>query len=314
MPLHFRTTGEHKNIVLRRQLWSVMHDGKGNTGRAFNILLILLIIFSIAILPLEFLPVLTEYHLLLLGMEISVTALFTVEYILRIYAAPNRLRYCFSFLGIVDLLSILPLYLGTIGTRYLRIFRLVRLLKIGGIEAAGSEEDDETMERGVGLTDDEHVERVISHHPLFLFIGCVPALMAVSAALALLFLLPTNPIVLSLSSSLLLFTLLFLWKTWLDFSYDVIYVTSRRLIFQNQHLLGRSINHVNYRAITNVKPSYPSAMSYIFRYGTIVIETPSASVGKIELHMVKQHEQAAHLIMAKCTEEQEEKGAMMMPA
>lgn len=63
--------------------------------------------------------------------EIIVVGLFTVEYAYRIYAAPKRSRFIFSFYGLVDLLAILPFYLGLfVDLRTLRMVRLLRLLRI----------------------------------------------------------------------------------------------------------------------------------------------------------------------------------------
>lgn len=76
--------------------------------------------------------------------ELLITAVFTVEYILRIYCLKRPASYIFSFYGVVDLLAILPgyaslvspdlLFLTTIRIlRLLRIFRALRLVQfIGG--------------------------------------------------------------------------------------------------------------------------------------------------------------------------------------
>ena len=60
------------------------------------------------------------------------TGLFTLEYLARIYCTQNRLKYIFSFYGLVDLLSILPTYLGLFFTNanYLLVIRLIRVLRI----------------------------------------------------------------------------------------------------------------------------------------------------------------------------------------
>ncbi|TSC80608.1 MAG: ion transporter [Candidatus Peregrinibacteria bacterium Gr01-1014_25] len=305
MPTEILITGESKGSVTRRQLWRVMHDGHGLSGHAFNVALVILIILSVAVLPLELMPYFRPYHHSFLLIEAVLTALFTVEYCLRIYAAPKRMRYIFSFYGIIDFLAIVPFYLGFFASPSLRALRILRLFKIGEIEAAGTEEEEHTLEHDVGLAPDEKVEYIVSRHPLYLFLGCLPPLLAFSASLGAFFLFGSSIAAVSVAVALLLFGLIFFWRTWLDYSYDLIYITSRRLIFQNQHLLGRSINQVNYYAITNVKPYYSSAIGYIFGYGSIEIETPSATVGKVELHMVRGHEKAAHLIMAKCTSNQD---------
>jgi hypothetical protein len=62
-------------------------------------------------------------------------------------------------------------------------------------------------------------------------------------------------------------------KLWLDFNYDLIYITSRRLIWQERELFGAITNEVSYAAISNVKPNDTSFWHWIFKYGDIEIET-----------------------------------------
>ena len=79
--------------------------------------------------------------------EIITVIVFTIEYILRIWTADllypeakhPRLKYCFSFMAIIDLLAILPFYVPFISAdlrflrmmRLFRLFRLLRVLKLG---------------------------------------------------------------------------------------------------------------------------------------------------------------------------------------
>ena len=286
--------------AVQRELCNILHHGHGPTGHAFEFILVMLILVSLSILPLEFLPAFTPYHGTLYVIEIITTSFFTFEYVIRIYAAPNRTRYVLSFFGIVDLLSILPFYLGLLGTQYIRLLRLIRLVRLGEIEAAAIGEEEDVIEAGVGLGADEEMEYIVTRHPIYLFFGCIPPLIAVTSAVSMLLIFPGNPISISIAVTLFLFAISFLWKAWLDYSYDVIYVTSHRLIFQNQHILGRSINQVNYRAIMNVKPFYRGIFSYLCGFGSLIIETPAAEVGHIELHTVRDHEKAAHMIMRRC--------------
>ncbi|HAD80797.1 MAG TPA: ion transporter, partial [Flavobacteriaceae bacterium] len=66
------------------------------------------------------------------SLEWILTFLFTIEYLLRIYCVKNRWRYIFSFYGVIDLLSILPFYLGLVlpTSKYLASIRILRLLRI----------------------------------------------------------------------------------------------------------------------------------------------------------------------------------------
>jgi voltage-gated potassium channel len=68
----------------------------------------------------------------LLALEWFFTGLFSVEYLLRLGCVQRPLRYATSFFGVVDLLSILPTYLGLLlpGTHYLVDVRVLRLLRI----------------------------------------------------------------------------------------------------------------------------------------------------------------------------------------
>lgn len=291
-----------KRQLLRPRLWAILHDGRGRLGRIVNFSLIVLIVVSVAIVPVEFLMNVEEFDYVIHLIEAVIVSLFTIEYFLRVYAAPNRWRYILSFFGIIDLLSIMPFYAGIFGTEYVRALRLVRLLKLGEIEATAEKVEEGTMQRGIGLVPGERVEYVVTKSPIIVFMGIVPVLIAIAFGIAILFAFEGHVIAIAVSIVLFLFALILLWKTWLDFGYDVIYVTNFRLIFQNQHILGRSINQVSYPSITNVKPFYPSVISYLLRYGSLVIDTAAEHPGQIGLHMVRKHEHAAHTIMQKSFE------------
>ncbi len=104
--------------------------------RAFEIasqaaIVVWLIAFSI-----ETLPGLTPAQRRILGIvELGIVAFFTAEYLVRLAAAEHKLKFIFSFFGIIDLLAILPFYLallpGLSTLRALRLVRLARLLKLG---------------------------------------------------------------------------------------------------------------------------------------------------------------------------------------
>lgn len=284
--------------TLRKKLWNILHYGKGRLGHVFTFTLLLLILFSIAILPLEFIEAFSTFHTALITIEITLTAFFTVEYLFRLYAAPQRLLYIFSFFGIIDLLSIVPFYIGLIGTQYFRVFRLARLLrilKVARIEAAELAEESGLQGKELDLLEGETIEHVITKHPIFFLLGLVPVLMMTSAA-SLTILFPMNEISLSLLATFLLFAALFLYKAWLDYRYDVIYVTTHRLILQNWDLLGKDVNQIGYQAITNVKPQHTGIVSYLLGFGSIIIDT-AAEQGSMEHKMVRSHEKSAHIIM-----------------
>lgn len=263
----------------------------------FNAGISLLIVISVAIIPLEWVEgfenLLTFAHVI----EAVIIGIFTIEYLLRLYASPRRWKYVFSFWGIVDLLSIVPFYAGLFGSEYVLALRLVRFFKLGEVEPSAQSDEGRSLKRGIGLLEEETIEYVATKHPLVLLLGCIPCIISITAAFSAFIATDGNPIGIATAVALLAFALVFFWRTWLDYSYDVIYVTNMRLILQNQHLLGRSVNQVGYGSITNVKPQYAGIFSYLFRYGTIIIDTAADRPGEIGMHMVRNHERAAHAIM-----------------
>jgi len=84
--------------------------------------------------------------------EMVSVSIFGTEYVLRIWASAassstkwekpfsKRLAYMFSFTGLVDLLAILPsllsIFVGSVDLRWLRVLRMVRLLKISHYSSA----------------------------------------------------------------------------------------------------------------------------------------------------------------------------------
>jgi voltage-gated potassium channel len=120
---------------------------------AVNFFLFSLIILNVAAVTLESIAsVRTRWQDQLTAFELVSVFIFTVEYLLRIWSAPEhqdlsgetgsqkRKAYIFSFTGVIDLLAILPYLLQLIGLsadmRMLRVLRLARLLKISHYTSA----------------------------------------------------------------------------------------------------------------------------------------------------------------------------------
>ena len=93
---------------------------------------VFLILYSIICFSIETLPGLSvETIAFLHWSEVIVVALFTAEYLYRLYVAENKPKFVFSFYGIIDLLAILPFYLTlAFDLRSLRLLRFLRLLRI----------------------------------------------------------------------------------------------------------------------------------------------------------------------------------------
>lgn len=109
----------------------VVHE-ETKVGRGFNLVIKVLILMSLISISIETLPDISDSTLKYLALLETITvAIFTVEYLARIYASEKRLRFIFSFYGLIDLLAILPYYLVVgLDLRSLRVFRLFRVLRL----------------------------------------------------------------------------------------------------------------------------------------------------------------------------------------
>ncbi|MCA8987556.1 MAG: ion transporter, partial [Planctomycetaceae bacterium] len=102
-------------------------------GRMFDVGLLIAIMISVITVMLESVASLQQrYGELFWMIEITLTVLFTIEFLLRLYCVERPLRYVTSFFGVVDLLSILPTYLALYfaGTQSLIVIRALRLLRV----------------------------------------------------------------------------------------------------------------------------------------------------------------------------------------
>jgi len=141
---------------LRVRVWDLLEVTEDPESGAtkwdwVDICLLLLILASVLVVILETVePLQRAYASFFVGFDIFTVGVFTVEYVVRIWACTidpryshpvsGRIRYVLSFYGTVDALAVLPFYatlllpLGLLDLRFLRILRLMRfarVLKIG---------------------------------------------------------------------------------------------------------------------------------------------------------------------------------------
>jgi voltage-gated potassium channel len=120
---------------VKKKLKSVVEDISCREGRIFAIFIQLLIVISIVTFSAETIPSMDPNTLKILNwIETFCIVVFTIEYLLRIYLADSKVKFIFSFFGIIDFLAILPFYLAIgvdlLSIRALRLLRLFRLFKL----------------------------------------------------------------------------------------------------------------------------------------------------------------------------------------
>lgn len=118
---------------LRNRIHIIIEGTDTPLGKLFDIVLLIAIAASVAVVMLDSVLYLRlQFGTVFSYAEWFFTILFTIEYLLRLFSAPNRMRYVFSFFGIVDLLSVLPSYLSLVfgGVQYLIVVRILRILRV----------------------------------------------------------------------------------------------------------------------------------------------------------------------------------------
>ena len=132
----------------RARVHAVIGDEAPDSGQraAVRWLMIVLIVVSVAGVALETVePLRARHAALIMAVELVTIALFTLDYVLRVWTAPERepgaaaapwrarLAYVASPLGVIDLLAVLPAYAAlvlAVPGDWLRVLRLARLLKM----------------------------------------------------------------------------------------------------------------------------------------------------------------------------------------
>jgi voltage-gated potassium channel len=132
-------------LALRHRLATIFEDEepRSTATRLFNGMLAVLIIGNVGGIILESVePIRHQFFTELETLERIATAIFAVEYLLRVWASVDfrserysrpfwgRLRYMRSFFALVDLVAVLPAVIGVLGAADLRVLRLLRLLRM----------------------------------------------------------------------------------------------------------------------------------------------------------------------------------------
>jgi voltage-gated potassium channel len=132
---------------VKDSLYEIIFEADTPRGKAFDIVLLIIISISILLVMLESIPSVNAQHYdLLRVMEWVITIIFSLEYLLRVLIVKKPFRYIFSFYGIIDLLAVLPTYLSLVFVgshslvviRAIRLLRIFRIFKLGRYTVAGN--------------------------------------------------------------------------------------------------------------------------------------------------------------------------------
>jgi voltage-gated potassium channel len=129
---------------MKQKLYNIFEKEGSKANLVFEQILVTMIILNVISIALDTIRNLqTEIVYALKVFESFSIVVFSAEYLIRLYLADlthpavtgfrSRLRFIFSFFGLIDLLAILPFYLPFViraDMRFLRILRLIRFFRI----------------------------------------------------------------------------------------------------------------------------------------------------------------------------------------
>jgi len=120
----------------RARAYDIIFQTDTRAGQLFDLVLLAAILLSVVVVCLETVPTITTSQLrALLVIEWFLTGLFTIEYVMRLIVVREPKRFALSFMGLIDLVSLLPTYLAlllgqTQALHFLRVLRLLRVFRV----------------------------------------------------------------------------------------------------------------------------------------------------------------------------------------
>ena len=143
---YIKTSGEfeRKALKVKTRINEIIDKGKPGdiVSKIYDIVSVLLIMLSVSFILVETFPLPAAVHSSIYIFEIVIACMYAVEYVLRVWTAPldfpelrpdkARMKYIFSFISLVDLLSIVPVFVANIptATGILKIFKLCKIIRL----------------------------------------------------------------------------------------------------------------------------------------------------------------------------------------
>ncbi|MGN0658410.1 MAG: ion transporter [Emergencia sp.] len=132
------------NRINRKRIYTIIQVGNLSDfpSRLYDFILVIAVVINIIIAIFDTFPASQAYKAQIQISETATVIFFTIDYILRIWTADYfyeeltpgraRLRFIFSWAGIVDFLSCIPFFIPAGGAvfRMLRIVRILRVFRI----------------------------------------------------------------------------------------------------------------------------------------------------------------------------------------
>ena len=143
---HIQTSNSfhEKAEKVKKRVNEIIDKGKEGdvASKIYDIASVVLILLSVSFILVETFPISAGWYRFIHVSEVVIAVFFAVEYVLRIWTAPMddpdmrpdkaRMKYIFSFMSLVDLLSIVPVFVANMptATGIMKIFKLCKILRL----------------------------------------------------------------------------------------------------------------------------------------------------------------------------------------
>ncbi len=117
-------------MLLRRNIAFYLEDVETPVGRAINLIFTGLVLLSSTIFVVETYTIPVSVRIKLDTIDAIVLLIFAIEYLLRLWCAESKIKYFFSLYSVIDLIAILPVFLGMLDITFIRILRWFRILRL----------------------------------------------------------------------------------------------------------------------------------------------------------------------------------------
>ncbi len=137
-------TSEARLAKIQRRVNEIIDKGKEGdvVSKIYDVVSVVLILVSVSVILIETFAIPQWLHEALFILEVVIASIFALEYVLRVWTAPleypelrpdkARMCYIFSFMSLIDLLSIIPVFVADLPTAsgILKIFKLCKILRL----------------------------------------------------------------------------------------------------------------------------------------------------------------------------------------
>lgn len=117
-------------ILNREKVEFYLTDLETPVGKVISVTIALLVLVSSGIFVAETYDLSPDTRFELRVLDDCVLIIFAVEYLLRLWSTKDKIKYILSFYAIIDLMSILPSFIGLVDISFIRLLRWFRILRL----------------------------------------------------------------------------------------------------------------------------------------------------------------------------------------